>query len=210
MKHLVIVGAGGFGREMYGAALGSVGFGERFDVRGFLDARPGALAGFAGYPPVIGSPEDYEPEADDEFIVALGDLAARRRCADAIARRRGVFAALVHRTAYLGPNVTVGEGSFIAHNVVLTADVAVGRHTCVFHNTTIGHDTTLGDFSHVYAQCAIGGGVRIGGGASVCPGARIVPRRTVGDGAVVGVGAVVVLNVPPGVTVFGNPAAPVK
>ena len=57
MKHLVIIGAGGYGREMYGAALGAVGYATAFDVKGYLDARADALEGFAGYPPVIGSPE---------------------------------------------------------------------------------------------------------------------------------------------------------
>lgn len=210
MKHLLIVGAGGFGREMFGAAREAVGYGTEFDIAGFLDARPDALAGFVGYPPVVGTPEGREIGPDDVFITALGDIAARRRCAEIIERRGGKFISIVHRTASLGPGVRVGEGSFIAHNVVLTADVSVGRHACVFHNTSIGHDTTLGDFSHVYAQCAIGGVVRIGEGAAVYPGARIVPRRTVGEGAVVGIGSVVVLNVPAHTTVFGNPAAPVE
>lgn len=210
MKHLLIVGAGGFGREMFGAAREAVGYGTEFDIKGFLDARADALAGFQGYPPVVATPDGYEIGPDDVFITALGDIAARRRCAKLIERRGGKFIAVVHRTASLGPGVRVGEGSFIAHNVVLTADVAVGRHACVFHNTSIGHDTTLGDFSHVYAQCAIGGGVRIGEGAAVYPGGRIVPRRTIGEGAVVGIGSVVVLNVPAHTTVFGNPAAPVE
>ena len=210
MKHLLIVGAGGFGREMFGAAREAVGYGTEFDIKGFLDARADALAGFQGYPPVVATPDGYEIGPDDVFITALGDIAARRRCAKLIERRGGKFIAVVHRTASLGPGVRVGEGSFVAHNVVLTADVAVGRHACVFHNTSIGHDTALGDFSHVYAQCAIGGAVRIGEGAAVYPGGRIVPRRTVGEGAVVGIGSVVVLNVPAHTTVFGNPAAPVE
>lgn len=210
MKHLIIIGAGGFGREMFGAAREAVGYGTEFDIKGYLDARADALAGFAGYPPVIGTVEGYGICPDDVFITALGDIAARRRCAEAVERRGGKFVAVVHRTASLGPNVVVGEGSFVAHNVVLTADVAVGRHVCVFHNTSIGHDTALGDYSHVYAQCAVGGAVRIGEGAAVYPGARIVPRRAIGEGAVVGIGSVVVLNVPAGTTVFGNPAAPVE
>ena len=210
MRHLVIIGAGGYGREMYGAAREAVGYGTEFDVKGFLDERPGALDGFAGYPPVIGTPGGYSICPDDVFVTALGDIAARRKCAALIEGRGCRFVSVVHSTASLGPNVKVGEGSFIAHNVVLTADVSVGRHACVFHNTSIGHDTVLGDFSHVYAQCAVGGAVKIGAGASVYPGARIVPRRTIGDGAVVGIGSVVVLNVPAGTTVFGNPAAPVE
>ena len=210
MKHLIIVGAGGFGREMYGAARQAVGYGETFDVKGFLDANAQALDGFQGYPPIVGTPADYVPQPDDVFITALGSIASRRRCAAALEARGATFIAIVDRTAFLGPNVTVGAGSFIARNASLTADVTVGRHACVFHGSSVGHDDVLGDFSHVYAQCAVGGAVKLGEGASVYPGAVIVPRRTVGADAVVGAGSVAVLNVRAGETVVGNPARPVQ
>ena len=205
-KHLVIIGAGGFGREMFGAAREAVGFGTEFDIKGFLDDRIDALSGFNGYPPVLSSLAGYRPEPDDVFITALGDIATRRRCAGLIAAKGGRFISVVHRTASLGPNVTVGAGSFVAHNVVLTADVKVGRHACVFHGTVIGHDTVLGDFSHVYSLVSIGGGVSIGERASVFPGARIVPRISIGNGATVGIGSAVMRSVDPGITVFGVPA----
>ncbi|MBO7722080.1 MAG: acetyltransferase [Kiritimatiellae bacterium] len=210
MKHLVIIGAGGFGREMFGAAREAVGYGALFDVKGFLDARPGALDAFAGYPPVVGDPAAYTPAPDDVFITALGDIAARRRCAEAVEKRGGRFISVVHRSAAVGPNVAVGEGSFVAANAVLTADVKVGRHVAVFHGSSVGHDSVLCDFCHVYAQCAIGGGVTVGEGAAVYPGAVVVPRRRIGAGAVVGAGSTVFLNVEDGARVFGSPAAPVR
>lgn len=209
-RHLVIVGAGGFGRELYGIACEAVGFGSDFDVKGFLDARADALAGFGGYPPVVGSPADYVPAPDDVFITALGNVAARRRCVDALAARGATFISLVHRSASLGPNVRIGAGSLVAQNAVVSADAVVGRHACIFQNTVVGHDARVGDFAHVYALCALGGGVTLGAGAVVYPGARIVPRRAVGAGAVVGIGAVVLVNVRAGETVFGNPAKPVE
>ncbi len=208
MKHLIIIGAGGFGRELWAVAREAVGYGTRFDIKGFLDARPDALDGFSGYAPIVGAPDTYAPEADDVFITALGDILARRRCVAAVEARGGRFISIIHKSAYLGPNVTVGEGALIANNVVLTADIAVGRHAAIFHNTSIGHDTALGDYSHVYAQCAIGGAVKVGEGAAIYPGARIVPRRTIGANAVVGIGSVVLRNVPAATTVFGNPASP--
>lgn len=206
LKHLLIVGAGGFGREMFAAACEAVGYGIAFDIKGFLDARADALAGFAGYPSVIAAPDAYVPQSDDVFITALGSIAARRRCVAALAAKGATFIPIIHRTAICGPNVRVGAGSFIAPNVTLTADVKVGCHTCVFHGSSVGHDTTIGDFAHVYAQCAIGGAVRIESGASVYPGAVVVPRRTIGADAVVGAGSVVLLNVRAGTRVFGNPA----
>ena len=208
MKDLVIIGAGGFGRELFSAAREAVGFSEQFRVKGYLDANPAALDRFTGYPSILGSPEDYAIQPDDVFITALGNIASRRRCVELIEKRGGAFISVVHRSASLGQNVTVDPGSFIAHNVVLTVDIAVGRHADIFHGTEIGHDSTVGDFAHVYSLCSIGGNVKIGNGAAVYPGARIVPNRKIGDNAVVGIGSVVLLNVPAGTTVFGNPAAP--
>lgn len=206
MKNLLIIGAGGFGREMFGAAREAIGYGEQFRIKGFLDGNPAALDGFAGYPEIIGTPETYEIEDGDVFVTALGSIESRRRCAGMIESRGGAFIPIVHRSASLGPNVTVGDGSFIAHNVVLTADVKVGRHSCVFHGTVIGHDTVLGDYSHVYSLVSIGGGVDVGDGASVFPGAKVVPRVKIGDGATVGIGSTVVRDVDAGITVFGSPA----
>ena len=206
MTNLIIIGAGGFGREMFGAAHEAVGFGEQFRIKGFLDGNPAALDGFSGYPAILGTPETYVPAPDDVFITALGSIASRRRCAGMIESRGGVFIPVIHRSASLGPNVTVGAGSFVAHNVVLTADVKVGRHACVFHGTVIGHDTTLGDYSHVYSLVSIGGGVCVGEGASVFPGAKVVPRVSIGDRATVGIGSTVIRDVDPDITVFGSPA----
>ena len=206
MKNLVIIGAGGFGREMFATAREAVGYGETFTVKGFLDGNPSALDGFSGYPEIIGAPEAYQIEENDVFITALGSIAARRRCAAMIEERGGRFISVIHRSASIGPNVMVGDGSLVAHNVVLTADIKVGRHSCVFHGTVIGHDTVLEDFTHVYSLVSVGGGVRIAQGASVFPGARIVPRVEIGAGATVGIGSAVVRGVPPGGTVFGVPA----
>ncbi len=206
MKNLLIIGAGGFGREVFAAAREACGFGEAFRIKGYLDGNPRALDGFDGYPPIVGSPESYEVGEDDVFVTALGNVDVRKRCAEMVESRGGRFIPIIHRSASLGPNVAVGEGSFIAHNVVLTADVRIGRHACVFHGSVIGHDARLGDYSHVYSLVSIGGGVSVGERASVFPGARIVPRIAIGDGATVGIGSAVIRSVDPGITVFGVPA----
>lgn len=210
MKRLVIVGAGGFGREMFAAAREAHGYGEDFFVAGFLDDNLHALDGFSGYPQILGTLADYKFGADDVFITAVGSISARRKIVAQIEERGGVFATVIHSSAVIGPNVAIGVGSFIAPNVSLTADVTIGRHTCVFHNTSIGHDATVGDFAHIYAQCSVGGSVRIASGANVYPGAVVTPRRKIGEDAVVGALSAVFADVPPRVTVLGNPAAPLR
>lgn len=206
MQRLIIVGAGGYGREMCLAARECLGFGDEFEVAGFLDDNPSALGGRSGYPPVLGTVAQYAVGSDDVFIAAIGDLAVRRRCVAALAARGARFRTLVHRTAQVGATVRLGDGVFVAGGAVLTADVTVGAHTAVFHHAVIGHDAQIGEFAHIYALVAVGGGVVVGDGAAVYPGARIVPRRRIGEGAVVAVGSVVYRSVPAGGHVAGNPA----
>lgn len=210
MKNLLIVGAGGFGRELAAAAPAALGYGETFTLKGFLDDHADALAGFTGYPPIVSTVRDYSPEVDDVFITALGDTAARAKCVRVLTEKGAVFISLIDRTARLGANVVVGAGCVIAAGAVLTADIRVGAHTCVFHNASVGHDTRIGSFAHIYAQVAVGGGVQIGDFARIYPGAVVVPRRKLGEGAVVGAGSVAFLDVPAHTTVMGNPAAPLE
>lgn len=206
MKRLVIIGAGGFGREVANAVPECRGFGRDFVLKGFLDANLAAMGGFAGYPPILGTPESYEIEPDDVFFAALGNPKTRCRVVGQVASRGGRFLTLIHGTATLGRNVEVGEGCYIAHHAVLTADIRLGRHVCVFHGTVIGHDGRIGDWSHVSSLVFFGGGVRLGEGVTVHPGVRIAPFKTVGDGATIGIGSVVLSNVRAGQTVFGVPA----
>lgn len=84
MKHLVIIGARGFGREVYHSAIDSIGYGTEFDIKGYLDDKSDALSQYEGYPAIIGSVETYQPQADDVFICALGDVKWKKHYAQII------------------------------------------------------------------------------------------------------------------------------
>ena len=75
MKNIVIIGAGGFGREMLAWVRQSTGL---WPVKGFLDDNPRALDGFAKNVPVLGGTEDFEPGSEDLFVCALGRVERRR------------------------------------------------------------------------------------------------------------------------------------
>ena len=67
MKELIIIGARGFGREVYSLAKDCQEARNDFVIKGFLDDNTDALSGMAGYPPILDSVEHYIPTANDLY-----------------------------------------------------------------------------------------------------------------------------------------------
>lgn len=69
MKHLLIIGARGAGREVYSAAINTNEYSNaEYDIKGFLDNKTDALKGYNNYLPILGRVEDYDIQEDDVFI----------------------------------------------------------------------------------------------------------------------------------------------
>lgn len=104
--------------------------------------------------------------------------------------------------------VIIGNGACLSPFVTLTSNIRIGR---CFHGNIysyVEHDCIIGDFVTFAPGAKVNGNVTIGDHAYIGSGAIIRQGVTIGDGAVVGMGAVVTRDVPPGVTVVGNPAKP--
>jgi len=203
---LVIVGAGGFGREVLQLVLDLNDSAPTFEVLGFVD--DGAAA---GHPverlgaPLLG-PTGRLADLAAAYIVAIGTPGPRRRL-DALAAAAGRSATrLVHPTATVGRDVVIGAGAIVAAGTRLTTNIVVGRHAHLNMSCTVGHDTLIGDFVTMYAGVHLGGGCVIEDGATLGTGCVIIPNVRVGRDALVGAGAVVVHDVEPGATVVA-PAA---
>ncbi len=206
MKNLLIIGARGWGREVFGMLPDCQGYGTEFVVKGFLDDKVDALAKFDDYPPIIDSVEHYEPQEDDVFVCALGEPKWKRHYAQIMLDKGGKFINLVHKRAYLGKNTGLGQGCIISKEASVSCDVHIGDFVTLQRLATIGHDASLGDYCNIGAMCFMGGGSSVGEEAIVFPGSIILPHVSVGNKCTVGAGSVVVRKVKDANTVFGNPA----
>ena len=109
--------------------------------------------------------------------------------------------------------VTLGEGAILSPFVTLTSNIRIGSHFQANLYSYVEHDCVIGDFVTFAPGVKCNGNVHIHDHAYIGSGAVIrqgIPGRplVIGRAAVVGMGAVVTKDVPPGVTVVGNPARP--
>lgn len=142
----------------------------------------------------------------DGVVVAIGSNSVRQVKQRELAAVGAKLTSIVHPAAVVSEYAVVGIGSVVFANSVINACAEVGEGCIVNTGAVVEHDCVLGDFAHVSPNAVMAGGVRVGSLAWLGGCASVRQLIEVGEGAVVGMGAVVTKDVPPGVTVVGNPA----
>jgi sugar O-acyltransferase (sialic acid O-acetyltransferase NeuD family) len=208
-RHLFIISAGDFGREVCTWVGQAIRSGAPWKLIGFLDSRPDALSGFSYGLPVLASPESYQPAKDDAFLCAIGTPRIKQKYCALMEKKGASFATLIHPTAVIGHDVQIGEGSILGPFTQLSCDIRLGRHVSFGTHSNTAHDTRIGDFSQISGSCEINGHAVLEEGVFLGSHATILPKARVGAWAYVGAASVVLRRVAPGVKVFGNPAVPI-
>lgn len=206
MKELLIIGARGFGREVFSFAKHTIGYGEQFIIKGFLDDDLTALDNFSNYPQIISSVEEYEIQPDDVFICALGSVQWKKHYIKIILTKGGEFINLVHYLVNLRENVKLGVGCIIGDNCIVSNDVAIDDFVTIHSFSNLGHDVKIGKYANIGAYCFFGGFSVVEDEVAIHVRATVLDRLRIGKNATVGAGSVVIRNVKANTTVFGNPA----
>lgn len=206
MKSLIIIGARGFGREVFNLALDSVGYETEFTVKGFLDDNSNALDGYENYPPIISSCEDYCVEIDDVFTCALGNVKYKKQYASIIMNKGGQFVNLIHKDAFVSRNTVLGKGCLICSHTQISCDVKIGSFVSIQPFCAIGHDSVIGDWCHLNTYSFMGGFAQMGNGSTMHTGSILLPHKTIGENSILGAGSVAIRNIKNNQTSFGIPA----
>lgn len=211
MKDIVILGAGGFAREV-AWLIESINFIEpRWNLLGFIDENKENHGKIFNGVKVLGDFNWFK--LIDQEVYAVGAVGNPRIKEHLINKTEGSgvkFATLIHPDTLIASNNRIGEGTIICAGNIITTNIQIGNHVIINLNCTVGHDAVLDDFCTVAPSVNVSGNVRLYKGVDVGTGSAIIQGVEVGEHSIIGAGSVVVRNIPAGCTAVGAPARPIK
>jgi len=206
-----VYGASGFGREVMPLVVRQLG--DQSDTRFvFVDDAP-PFVSLNGYP-VLTYAQFLAADADTrQVILAIANSTVRENLVSRCSSDGVQVLSVSADNVVVLDEVAVGEGAILCHFVQLTSNIRIGKQFHANIYSYVAHDCVIGDYVTFAPGVRCNGNIHIHDHAYIGTGAIIkqgTPEKplVIGKGAVVGMGAVVTKDVPPGVTVVGNPAKP--
>jgi sugar O-acyltransferase (sialic acid O-acetyltransferase NeuD family) len=206
MKELLIVGAGGYGREVLQWCKDINLVNQTWAIKGFLDDNADALSGYDCDFQVVGKIIDWQPSKNEVFVLAIADPNIKEKVVASLELRNVEFVSVIHPTASIGSFNKIGKGIVMYPDSRIVVNITIGDFVTILNNVSIGHDAIVGDYSTICGGCSINGNVNLGNKAFLGAHVTIIPDRKVGDGAFVGAGSVVMTDIIENTRVFGIPA----
>ena len=212
MKDLIIIGAGGFGREVAWLVERINKVVLTWNLLGFIDDNDSIQGTEINGYKVLGKTGDIRKYSEAYYVCAVGASKIRKKIVDNMKAINPTvkFGTVIDPSVEISDLVTIGEGTIICAHTIITVNISIGCHVIINLDCTVGHDVILNDFVTVYPSVNVSGTTNIGYCSELGTGMQIIQGKTVGDYSIVGAGAVVVKDIPTKCTAVGSPAKPIK
>ena len=195
MYNLLIIGAGGCGREVLQWAKDMNKVAPIWNIKGFLDDNADALNGLRCDVTVIGSTDSYIPQPDDRFVCCIGSSAVRKIIIEKMETKGAVFANIIHPTAIVCESAVLGKATILYPYSIISDNAELGDGCIINMHSTIAHDSKLGEFCTISAHCDVTGMCRLGNRVFMGSGARTVPSAKVGNDVFICAGSTVMSKI---------------
>lgn len=206
MIDLILVGAGGYAREIYELIIKSNNrMKPAYNVLGAIDDNLHALDGKETDLKILGTIKDWKVKGNEKYVMSIASPQIKQTVAQIMHEKGAEFTSLIHFTVICCSGAKYGEGFIAYPGAVLGPDDKIGDFVTLL-GTGLAHDVEVGDYSTVSSYCGINGNVHIGKRVFIGGHAVLAPGMKIGDDAFVCTGSVVVTHVRKGMRVFGNPA----
>ena len=207
-EKLVVVGVGGFGREVMWQ-IQQIG---NYYILGYVDSNETLINKLINGLPVLGT-EDWLLQLKESInvVIAIGSPNVRKSISERLQVNPYIkFPTILADDVRFSSTVTFGRGCIVCSSSVLTVNVTLNEFVILNLDCTVGHDVIISSFVTVHPSVNISGNSTIEKCVEIGTGTSIIQGKRIGESAIIGAGSVVVKDIPAYCTAVGTPAMPIK
>ncbi|MEY8706047.1 serine acetyltransferase [Bacteroides faecichinchillae] len=211
MKDIVIVGAGGLGREVASLLKRINKVEPIWNLLGFYDddqeSKPRGSKN--EYGEILGTIDDLNKTAVLVYvIIAIGSPKALRKIRERLNNPFILFPNIIAPEASIldSDNYEMGEGNIISSFASISCHVKMGSFNVLNNRVSFGHDAQIGDYNVFMTASRISGDTEIHTGNLFGVASIVIPGVRVGEGVILSPGSVLVRKPKDNSTYIGNPA----
>jgi sugar O-acyltransferase (sialic acid O-acetyltransferase NeuD family) len=203
MKKIIIIGAGGFGREILDTIYYINQFASKYHVLGFIDKniQKGSIVNGL---PVLGNDSNLESYTEASLVIGIGDPHTRKRYFE-LYKDRFDFPIIIHPTAIISDFAVIGPGSLIQAFCIVAANSIIGNCVAINARSGIGHDARVGNYTSIQSFCDITGNNSVGELCFFGTGVKLIPGLAIASESYLCAGTVIFKNIIAKSKVLGNP-----
>ena len=195
-EKLLIIGAGGHAASCLEVIL----LEKKFNVLGFTDNKIKNLNGFE----VLGSDREihkFRKKCNNIFI-GLGsvkDISLRWLIYKRAKKIKFNFPVIISPRSYVSRFTSINEGTIVMNDVIVNANVQIGKNCILNNKSLIEHDVKIGNNTHIATGVVVNGGTKIGDNVFIGSGSVIRENVEIKSNSIIGMGSLVLKNVNGGV-----------
>ncbi len=160
-KNLILIGGGGHCR----ACIDVIELTQQYNIAGVLDIPATVGQVVSGYK-IIGTDNEITSLVAKGyyFLVTIGQITSsekRQVLFNKLLEANASIATVVSPRAYIAKTSTVGVGSIVMHDVLINANVNIGRNCIINTKALIEHDSLVEDHCHISTAATINGNVAV-------------------------------------------------
>lgn len=181
MSKIVFLGGNGLAIELYEYMKQ-----DGIDIYGYYAPKADELSRWVTY---LGDERDSY-DIDASYVIASGLISLRSKLIRFIEEQKLTSYTYISSRAYISSLATIGRGSAILPNAVVSGDPVIGDYLFmnvagqIAHQSVVGNNVVVGPGAIVTGNCKIEDNVALGTNVSLIPGTYIGRESEIGIGAV--------------------------
>jgi len=211
MENIVIVGAGGFGREVEWLIKRiNQQNNNKWNILGYVDDNLEKGKKITNLEVIYNTEELSQTKEKTNVVIAIGNAKVRKTIYNKIKNNENLaFPNLIDPSAIIG-EIDLGKGNIICAGTIATVNIKINDFNIINLDCTIGHDDILEDFITVYPSVNISGNTNIKELVEIGTGTQIIQGKNICSNVIIGAGAVVVKDIIEAGTYVGIPVKKIE